>query len=107
MRAKTFKAAICTALITGFAALAVVPMAARQQPRMPTFHGKNGRIVWKGFVFADFTTSAIYTSAPNGKDIQQLTFPDTGIEDDLPKWSPDGSKIICERSINGEVIEEM
>ena len=37
---------------------------------------KNGRIVWKGFVFADFSTSAIYTSEPNGTDVQQLsTYP--------------------------------
>ena len=52
---------------------------------------------WKGFVFADFSTSAIYTSEPNGKDIQQVTFPDTGVQDDLPKWSPRGTKIIFER----------
>lgn len=38
----------------------------------------------------------------------RLTSPDTGVLDDLPKWSPDGSKIIFERDFpNNGVIDEI
>jgi Tol biopolymer transport system component len=87
---------------------AMTTAVAQEQPQTPTFPGKNGRIVWKGFVFADFTTSAIYSAKHNGTDVKQLTFPDTGVEDDLPKWSPDGSKIIFERDLpDRAAIEEI
>ena len=81
-------------LVTALSMMAVVFTVV---PTHATSCRKNGRIVWKGFVFADFSTSAIYASDADETDVQQLTFPDAGTEDDLPKWSPDGSRIVFER----------
>jgi dipeptidyl aminopeptidase/acylaminoacyl peptidase len=83
-------------------------LVAQERPDTPAFPGKNGRIVWKGFVFADFSTSAIYSAKHDGSDVQQLTSPDPGLQDDLPKWSPDGSKIIFDHATpDTGVIREM
>jgi Tol biopolymer transport system component len=104
-----FARAACITAIALFSLLAIpLRLAAQEQSRTQTFHGKNGRIVWKGFVFADFTQSAIYSAKHDGTDAMQLTFPDTGVSDDLPKWSPDGSKISFERDFpNNGAIEEI
>jgi Tol biopolymer transport system component len=104
-----FASAVCITAIALFSLLAIpLRLAAQEQSRTQTFQGKNGRIVWKGFLFADFSTSAILSAEPDGSDVQQLTSPDAGVFDDLPKWSPDGSKIIFERDFpNNGVIDEI
>jgi len=80
--------------------LLVIPIFAHAQERTApaTVSGSNGRIAWKGFLSPDFTTSAIFSAEPGGSDVQQLTFPDPGVGDDLPDWSPDGSAIVFTRN---------
>jgi len=57
---------------------------------------RNGRIAFSHFI--DPVGFAIFSAAPDGSDLQQLTTPDNNIFDDVyPDWSPDGSNIIFER----------
>ena len=58
-------------------------------PAQATLPGHPGRIV-----FWDFTTGQIYTVAPNGSGLRQLTNVDSAHAAIGPKWSPDGSRII-------------
>jgi len=90
---------ICVTAMAIFAFLAMpVLLQAQEQVAKATFFGNNGRVAWKGFLSADFTTSAIFSAKPDGGDVQQLTFPDPGVGDDLPDWSPDGSTIVFDRN---------
>ena len=85
-------------LLYGSALLVVVIVGVIAAAAFATTHGKNGRIAWKGFPQAgDFNWSAIYAANPDGSHRVQLTHPADGIVDDLPDWSPDGSKILFER----------
>ena len=84
--------ALCLVALFGLAAVAVV----NASPSKSTT--SNGRIAWKGFVHpGDLGTSAIYAANPDGSDRVQLTHPPDGIEDDLPDWSPDGSRLVFQR----------
>jgi Tol biopolymer transport system component len=56
----------------------------------------NGRIAWKSFVRVDGTWW-IYAANPDGSHRRRLTHPASGVHDDLPDWSPDGSTILFER----------
>ena len=59
---------------------------------------KAGRIAWKGFTSpGDFSSSSIFAANPDGSHRARLTHPAAGIVDDLPDWSPDGSRILFER----------
>ncbi len=54
-----------------------------------TLPGHNGRIA-----FWDFTTGQIYTVAPDGSGLRQLTDVDSAHAATGPQWSPDGRRII-------------
>jgi Tol biopolymer transport system component len=43
-------------------------------------------------------TSHIYTAAPDGSDVSQLTFGDF-VRDRTPDWSPDGSRVVFNREV--------
>ena len=61
-----------------------------------SFPGAVGRIV---FTSGGTSTSDIYSVAPDGTDLQQLTF--TVEFEQEPTWSPDGSRVAYESSTNG------
>ena len=74
------------------ALLAVVTAAigiAGSAPAQATLPGHNGRIA-----FWDFTTGQVYTVAPNGSGLRQLTNVDAAHVAIRPRWSPGGGRII-------------
>ena len=72
------------------AAATVAIMAGSSAPAAhATFPGHAGRIA-----FWDFTTGQVYTVAPNGSGLRQLTNVDSSHVAIRPRWSPDGRRII-------------
>jgi Tol biopolymer transport system component len=68
--------------------------------RTVTSHGKNGGIAFRRWLDSSQSTGAIFTAGANGKGAQQVTRPDSGVEDGSPDWSPDGSLIVFHRTGN-------
>jgi len=64
------------------------------QPTSATFLGKNGKIVFSR-ITVPFERE-IFTVNPDGSGLAQLTFTGTGVINDLPRWSADGTKIVFE-----------
>ena len=62
--------------------------------------GKNGGIAFRRWLDSSQSTGAVFTVGANGKGAQQVTRPETGIEDGSPDWSPDGSLLVFQRSGN-------
>jgi Tol biopolymer transport system component len=62
---------------------------------------RNGQIAWKSFARVDGTWS-IYVANPDGSGRRRLTHPAAGVHDDLPDWSPDGSRILFDRIFQPE-----
>src|SRR5215216_1247818 len=52
---------------------------------------------WRGLLDLELTKSAIFTMYPNGNHVSQITHPPEGFSDDLPAWSPDGTKVAFNR----------
>jgi TolB protein len=69
-----------------------------------TSPGKNGGIVFRRWLDSSNSTGALFTVAANGKGAQQVTHPDSGVEDGSPDWSPDGSLIVFHRTGNPYAI---
>jgi Tol biopolymer transport system component len=65
-----------------------------------TSPGKNGAIAFRRWLDSSQSTGAVFTVGANGKGAQQVTHPDSGVEDGSPDWSPDGSLIVFQRSGN-------
>jgi TolB protein len=84
------KLIIAAAVISAVAALMPAPAGA-------TFPASNGRIAFKRYLDPFRSTAAIFAGGADGKRQHQLTHPATGVVDDQPDWSPDGSKITFER----------
>lgn len=57
---------------------------------------KNGQIALGRWLDPAQTTRAIFVINPDGTSESQLTHPASGVVDDQPDWSPDGSKISFE-----------
>jgi TolB protein len=83
VRAFTCLVAVSVAAVVVSAAAATVP-------------GKNGTIVFKRYFQPD-TWGAIFTIDASGRHQKQITHPASGVADDQPDWSPDGSSIIFTR----------
>jgi TolB protein len=67
--------------------------AARSEHAASPPPARNGLIV---FERADH----LFTMKPNGKDRRPLTRPPAGAKDQLPRWSPDGTRILFRRFAN-------
>ena len=63
-----------------------------------TAPGKNGEIAFKRYLDSGRSTGAIFTIDANGKGERQITKPESGVVDDQPDWSPDGSLLVFHRS---------
>jgi len=55
------------------------------------------RIAWSQYADRHFSGAHLMTSEPSGKDARQLTFPDDGVVDLDPVWSPNHTQIAFER----------
>ena len=67
-------------------------------PAHATFRDDNGRIAFRRFLNADQDTGAVFTVRPNGTDEFQVTHPPEGYVDRNPDVSPDGRRIVFQRS---------
>jgi TolB protein len=74
-------------------------------PAAATFPDENGRIAFRRFLDVDQTTGAIFTIDPDGTDELQVTHPPVGITDRNPDVSPDGLRIVFQRS--GETMDDI
>jgi Tol biopolymer transport system component len=54
---------------------------------------RNGQIVFRRYLDPDQTKGALFTMNPDGSHIRQITHPPKGWRDDVPEWSPDGTKV--------------
>ncbi|WP_166139466.1 TolB family protein [Nocardioides ochotonae] len=67
-------------------------------PATATFDGENGRIVFRRFTDAEQTTGALFSARPDGSGERQITYPAEGVHDRSPDVSPDGRRIVFQRS---------
>ena len=63
-----------------------------------TAPGKNGKLVFRRYFDKAQTRGALFTANPDGSGIRQITRPGKGVLDNEPDWSPDGAKIVFERT---------
>ena len=84
-----------TALALAALAVAVTGATALARPTVPA---KNGRIAFVRFDLGlGVKASEIFVTNPDGTGEQRVTQPPSGYRDDLPDWSPDGSRIVFQR----------
>ncbi len=81
--------------------LAVAALLALCDSASAAFPGANGRIAFSQFDSGD---REIYTANPDGSGVLQLT--DNSSFDNLPSWSPDGSKIVFVGNRDGATPED-
>jgi Tol biopolymer transport system component len=79
------------AIVAVVSAGVVVSVAPATQP------GENGSIAFRRYLDAKQTRAAVMTIAPDGSSERQLTHPPKGTLDDLPDWSPDGTRLVFSR----------
>jgi Tol biopolymer transport system component len=60
-----------------------------------------GHIVFRRYLDVSETTGALFVTDTDGNHEVQLTHPHSGEVDGDPDWSPDGSKIIFQKIVNG------
>ena len=82
-------------LTLGTLVVAVVAAA----PSKATFPGDDGRIAFRRYLDKAQTRGAIFTVARDGTGERQLTRPASGVVDDQPDWSPDGSRLVFTRCL--------
>lgn len=66
---------------------------------LATAPGTNGRIAFRRYVDVGMTTSAIFTSSPDGGSVRQVTHPRPGVDDRRPDWSPRGTELAFVRKL--------
>ncbi|WP_106976862.1 TolB family protein [Streptomyces sp. NRRL B-24484] len=88
-------------------ALALLPGCAADPPPRPEGapsplyggSGTNGLIAGRTYLDSEKQTSAVFTVAPDGSGLHQVTKPDPNTLDDHPDWSPGGTAIAFDRTI--------
>ena len=78
----------------------VAPAARATGGATATTPGKNGAIAFRRWLDSSQSTGALFTVGASGKGAQQVTRPDSGVEDGSPDWSPDGSLLVFQRTGN-------
>jgi TolB protein len=58
-----------------------------------------GQIVFRRYLDAAETTGALFVSKPDGTGLRQLTKSSSGVLDDEPNWSSDGTRIVFTRTL--------
>jgi Tol biopolymer transport system component len=53
----------------------------------------NGQIVFRRYLDPDQTKAALFEMNPDGSHISQIAHPPKEWQDDVPEWSPDGTKV--------------
>jgi TolB protein len=48
----------------------------------------------------------IFVMTPNGRNVRQLTRPPHGVVDQVPRWSPDGQRVLFERHAHEDMPDE-
>ena len=79
--------------------LAAVGIGALVSAAQATAPGKNGEIAFKRYLDSGRSTGAIFAVDANGKGERQITKPESGVVDDQPDWSSDGSLLVFHRSV--------
>jgi Tol biopolymer transport system component len=68
-------------------------------PAQAAYPGQNGRIAFSSDRGATAFDFAIWTMAPDGSDLRQLTTPAPPFFDRVPAWSPDGTHVAFTRGV--------
>ena len=58
---------------------------------------ENGQIVFRRYFDAEQSKGALFVTNPDGGHVRQITHPPKGWRDNVPAWSPDGTRLIFER----------
>jgi Tol biopolymer transport system component len=64
-----------------------------------TAPGRNGQLVFRGYLDTSRTTGALFVLNPDGSKVRRVTRPPRGVVDQEPDWSPNGRKIALERKV--------
>jgi TolB protein len=87
---------------TAFAVAVLVVAITSATVAGATVPAKNGRIAFVRFgVVTGVQSSEIFVTKADGTSEQRITQPPSGYRDDLPNWSPNGSKIVFQRCALG------
>src|SRR5215212_10689791 len=67
----------------------------------------NGQIAFRRYFDPDHTRGALFTMNPDGSHVSQITHPPKGWRDDVPEWSPDGTKVTFYRQRIDEMMSRI
>lgn len=88
-------------ILSGCAGTHPQPVASSAPPVAHHPEVPAGHIVFRRFLDVSETTGALFETDTDGNHEVQLTHPHTGEVDGEPDWSPDGTKILFSKLVNG------
>src|SRR5215208_4283294 len=68
---------------------------------------RNGQIVFRRYLDPDQNKAALFAMNPDGSHVSQITHPPKGWRDDVPEWSPDGTKVTFYRQRIDEMMSRI